>query len=341
MNTKSFKSLLAGAILTGCLASTGAKGQPASGAQIDLSSLFKDNVVAKGKGFEISQSELDKAVITTKANRVSQGNPIPPALNDEVEAQILDKLITTKILLLKATTEQRRKGEANAAQFIQDIIRQHPSEEVFKRQLLTTGMDLDYFTAQIKEQAIVKEVIDTDLKAGYIVPDEKARSFYQENKERFAIPERARLQNIFIPILSIPEGTPLPLEEQTKRLTKAKEAQKKAASGEDFATLVKTYSLDALTKQQNGEVTIARDTNDPTLEGTIFKMKAGQVSDVIKTHTGYHIVKILEITPREYQTFEEVSEPIKAQLEAEYVQKLLPDYLSKLKKEAEVEITLD
>jgi hypothetical protein len=258
-----------------------------------------------------------------------------------VEAQILDKLITTKILLLKATTEQRRKGEANAAQFIQDIIRQHPSEEVFKRQLLTTGMDLDYFTAQIKEQAIVKEVIDTDLKAGYIVPDEKARSFYQENKERFAIPERARLQNIFIPILSIPEGTPLPLEEQTKRLTKAKEAQKKAASGEDFATLVKTYSLDALTKQQNGEVTIARDTNDPTLEGTIFKMKAGQVSDVIKTHTGYHIVKILEITPREYQTFEEVSEPIKAQLEAEYVQKLLPDYLSKLKKEAEVEITLD
>ena len=333
--------MLAGAILIGCMAPTGAKGQPASGAQIDLSSLFKDNVVAKGKGFEISQSELDKAVITTKANRVSQGNPIPPALNDEVESQILDKLITTKILLLKATTEQRRKGEANAAQFIQDIIRQHPSEEVFKRQLLTTGMDLDYFTAQIKEQAIVKEVIDTDLKAGYIVPDEKARSFYQENKERFAIPERARLQNIFIPILSIPEGTPLPLDEQTKRLTRAKEAQKKAASGEDFAALVKTYSLDALTKQQNGEVTIARDTNDPTLEGTIFRMKAGQVSDVIKTHTGYHIVKILEITPKEYQSFEEVSEQIKAQLEAEYVQKLLPDYLSKLKKEAGIEITLD
>lgn len=341
MKIVSFKSLLIATIFSGCLVSSGLFAQPSSAGQIDLSSLFEDSIVARGKGFEISRSELDKAVITTKANRVSQGNPIPPALNNEVEAQILDKLITTKILLQKADKDQKRKGEANADQFLKDLIRQHPSEEVFKRQLMATGMDLEYFKSQVKEQAIVKEVIDADLKADYIVPDEKARSFYQENMERFAIPERARLQNIFIPTLNIPSGTPLPLEEQTKRLAQAKEAQEKAASGQDFASLVKTYSQDALTKEQNGEVTIARGTNDPTLEGVIFNMKKGQVSDVVKTQTGYHIVKILEITPKDYQPYDEVSDPIKSQLEAEYVQKLLPDYLAKLKKEASIEITLD
>ena len=341
MNKLTFKSLWVAAIVSGWLIWTEVNAQSTPGSQIDLSSLFKDSVVARGKGFEISQSELDKAVITTKANRVSQGNPIPPAFNDEVEAQILDKLITTKILLQKANKDQRRRGENNAEQFLKDLIRQHPSEDVFKRQLLATGMDLEYFKTQIKEQAIVKEVIDTDLKAGYIVPDEKARTFYQDNKDRFAIPERARLQNIFIPILSLPSGTPLPLEEQSKRLTQAKEAQKKAASGQDFTSLVETYSQDALTKEQKGEVTIARGTNDPTLEGAIFNLKKDQISDVIRTQTGYHIVKILEITPEEYQPFEEVSDRIKAQLEAEYVQQLLPDYLTKLKKAASIEITLD
>jgi hypothetical protein len=73
----------------------------------NLSDLFSDVIVAKGKGFEINRSELDKAIITTKANRVSQGNPIPAYLNDEIEAQILDKLITTKILLLKAVKSKK------------------------------------------------------------------------------------------------------------------------------------------------------------------------------------------------------------------------------------------
>ncbi len=94
----------------------------------NLSDLFSNDIVATGKDLEINRSELDKAIITTKANRVSQGNPIPPHLNDEVEAQILDKLITTKILLNKATQEQKRRGKLNAKSFLEDLIQQHPFE---------------------------------------------------------------------------------------------------------------------------------------------------------------------------------------------------------------------
>ena len=307
----------------------------------DLSDLFRDIIVAKGKGFEINRSELDKAVITTKANRVSKGNPIPAYMNEEVEAQILDKLVTTKLLLLKATNEQRRKGELNAKAFVNDLIQQHPSQEVFERQIISSGMALDYFKNQLLEQAIVKEVIDADLKAGYIVPDEKARAFYETNKERFAIPERAELRNIYIPLRSTLTGEPLPLAEQAKRLSRAEEAQAKAANGEDFIKLVKTYSEDVVTKVKDGEVTIARGSNNPTLEDAVFALKPEQVSPVIKTGTGYHIVKLIKILPKEYQLFADVSDRIKVQLEAEYIQELLPDYLGKLKEAAKVEISLD
>jgi peptidyl-prolyl cis-trans isomerase C len=307
----------------------------------DLSDLFSDVIVAKGKGFEINRSELDNAVITTKANRVSQGNPIPAYMNNEIEAQILDKLVTTKIILLKATKDQARNGKLNAEVFLKDLIQQHPSQEAFERQLVSTGMALDYFRKQLFEQAIVKEVIDADLKAGYFVPDEKAREFYQTKKEAFAIPERAELRNIYIPLRSTLTGDPLPLAEQAKRLTRAEEVQSKAATGEDFIKLVKSYSEDVVTKEKDGEVTIARGSNNPVLEDAVFSLKQGQVSSVIKTGTGYHIVKLIKIHPKEYQSFSEVVDRIKMQLEAEYVQQLLPDYLAKLKDAAALELHLD
>ena len=315
--------------------------QPSALRSNNLSDLFSDVIVAKGKGFEINQSELDKAIITTKANRVSRGNPVPAYLNDEIEAQILDKLITTKILLLKASKEQKRNGEQNAKSFLVDLIQQYPSEEAFERQLVSTGMELKYFKDQIIEQAIVKEVIDADLKAGYIVPDEKSREYYETNKEVFAIPERTELRNIYIPLRSTLTGEPLPLGEQAKRLAKAEEAQKKAASGADFIKLVETYSEDVVTKEKKGEVTIAKGSNNPTLEDAVFALQTGQVSSVIKTGTGYHIVKLIKKLPKEYQPFSEVADRIKVQLEAEYVQGLLPGYLKKLKEEANIEITLD
>ena len=87
-------------------------------------------------------------------------------------------------------------------------------------------MDLKYFKEQVTEQAIVKEVIDADLKTNYIVTSEKAREFYEDKKEVFAIPERAELRNIYIPTRSKLTGEPLSSSEKTKRLIREKKKLK-------------------------------------------------------------------------------------------------------------------
>ena len=65
----------------------------------------------------------------------------------------------------------------------------------------------------------------------------------------------------------------------------------------------------------------------------MFALQEGQVSTVVNTGSGYHVVKLIQKLPKEYQPFSEVSERIKLQLEAENVQKLLPEYLDKLKEQ--------
>lgn len=73
----------------------------------------------------------------------------------------------------------------------------------------------------------------------------------------------------------------------------------------------------------------------------MFALHEGQVSTVINTGSGYHVVKLIKKLPKGYQPFSEVSERINLQLEAENVEKLLPEYLDKLKREANIEIRLD
>jgi foldase protein PrsA len=315
--------------------------QSVTKANNDLSDLFKDVILARGKGFEVNRAELDKAIITTKANRAAQGNPIPIAMDRQIESQMLDKLITTKILINKATKEQRRKGQVKAKQFLQELILQHPSEDAFQRQLLTSGMDLEFFERQILEQAIVREVIDTDLRADYIVPDAQAEAFYDTNKETFAIPQQARLQHVFIRTLNELTGQPLPPAELAKQYKLAQEVHSKAVTGTRFSDLVLTYSEDKVSRDRKGEVTIAMGSSYPEMEKTVFMMKADEISKIIKTPTGYHIMRLMEMIPKAYFPYEEVSGRIKIQLENQYVQGLLPDYLTRIKQDAQVEIMLD
>ena len=94
-----------------------------------LDDLFKDMIVARGKGFSITRSDLDKAIITAKATRAGQGNPMGPSESAALEGQLLNRMITTALLLNKATAEQRKKASPQASRTLAEMQQQHPSLE--------------------------------------------------------------------------------------------------------------------------------------------------------------------------------------------------------------------
>src|SRR5262249_47514411 len=116
----------------------------------------------------------------------------------------------------------------------------------------------------------------------------------------------------------------------------------RAKSGEDFTKLIKEFSEDKNSRDRNGEYTITR--NDkryvlpPEFEGAAFSLGTNQISDIVLTPYGYHIIKGLERIPPKRSDFSEVEGRIKESLQQDAVQKDLPDYIAMLKKEAGVEI---
>jgi peptidyl-prolyl cis-trans isomerase SurA len=312
-------------------------------AQTPRVDLFPDKVVARGKGFEVKQSEVDDLYLAFKANRAAAGQTVSENLRPAIEADILDRLIATQMFLGKATDEDKKSAQKVADNFIAEQKSQARSESAYRRQLLALGMTPEEFARHVMEQAVVKVIIDREIKSGINVTEEAAKRFYEENSHLFVEPEMMKVRQILISTRG-PRGEALTPEEQQAKLKLAQQIATRARTAKDFPQLVKQYSEDPLTKDSDGEYTIARARDDPRrallpeFEAAAFSMQPGQVSDVVTTLAGHHIIQAVEKIPARKVDFAQVKESIMAQLMQNAVEQEIPAFLEKLKKEFEVEI---
>lgn len=330
--------------LVAATAQGSSKTVPTSHAPASFSELFPDEVLARGKGFEIRQSQVDEMYLAFKSHRAAIGVQVPNAARSQVEAEILEKLIATRLCLERATPDDRSQAVGLAEKFVSEQIKLAPSEESFERQLLAVGMSQEKFRAQVLEQAIVKSVIDREVAVSLTVTDAQVREFYQKNPTLFQEPELVRVSHVLISTQSSNPNVSITEPEKMQKRRLADSVLARAKAGEDFLTLVREFSDDEASKEKGGEYVIARAAEDsaravvPEFEAAAFSLAPNKISDLVTTRYGYHIIKALEKIPVRRREFAAVAERIRVTLLQEEVQKALPDYIAKLKKAGEVEI---
>ena len=300
--------------------------------------LFPDDVLCKGKGIEIKRSELDDAFLQFKANLNARGQILPEDKREQVESQLLDRLVVTRLLLGKATREDRTKARTAADKFIANTKEQAGSEESFNRQLGAMNFNAAQFDAQVLERAVCEEVVDRELKSKISVTDEQIKKFYDENGQQFERPEMVRAAHILLSTRDAKANQELGEEKKKEKKQQMEKILERARKGEDFAALAREFSEDPGSKSKGGEYTFPRGQMMPEFETAAFSLKTNQVSDIITTQFGYHIIKLYEKTPAQKLELVKVKDDLKEQLARFEVQdKMLPDYLKKLRKEAGLE----
>ncbi len=316
-------------LLTGCLAPVRA-----------ADSLFADPIVAKAKGFQIRESDLQQAYVEHKAAAAAMGQATPPALEDRLKAQLLDKMIATRLFLSRAIPQDRDEGKKTTAKLITETKQKAGSEGAYRRRLLAVGSSPEKYEAEILEQAVVQAVIDREMKRFQAVPEADVKKFYDEHPDLYVEPEKARVAQILFATRKIPTGEPLPLEQRLAKKTAAEKAAARARGGEDFTKLVLELSEDKESKGKNGEISFNKEsgTVPPQFEAAALSLRVGQISDPVLTVFGYHVIKLLEKTPAGKTPLDKVHDRIIEYLQREAVQKKLPEFLEKLKKDAAVEI---
>jgi len=307
--------------------------------QAAMTALFGDPVIAKGNGFEIKRSELDGVMMGIKSTAAARGQTIPPAQLAQFEGQLLDRLIQDQLLLQKATDADRTNGVQKAGLQMNVLLERFGSQEALERQLKATGMTVAELRSKITQENTAQAVKIREL--NITVTDAETKQFYDNptNLADFEQPEMVHVRHILLMTMDPVTRTPLAADQQKAKQKQMDDLLKRIRGGADFAALAKQYSEDPGSKDNGGELpAFPRGQMVPEFEAAAFSLTNNQVSDVVTSTYGYHVIKLLDKTPAKKVDYATVAPKIKDFLTQQKTEKLAPAYLEKLRKAADVQI---
>ena len=351
----------------------------ANTASSDFSDLFGDPILARGRGVEIKRSALDDAYIALKANRAARNERLSERDRPLQEAQLLDRLIVTQLMINRATPGDRAAATALAEKFMAEAKKAAVSEDAFQIQLKAMGMSMEAFNKRVMDQALSESVLERELKSTINITDEQTRDFYdtgtdliirlaeadvaklttntvltakdlaegksrigdmkKANLERLQRPERVKVAHILLVTRDRESDQPLPEAVVREKRRQIEQLHDRAQKGEDFSELIRQYSEDRGVKETGGIYTLSQaEPFAPEFKAAAFSLKTNQISDVVQTVVGFHVIKQLERLPAKKAAYDEVKKDLKEFLTQQEYQRLMPEYFEKLKKEASVEI---
>ena len=172
---------------------------------------------------------------------------------------------------------------------------------------------------QTEEASVEYVVLDPDaIKASISVSEDDLRTYYKENLDRLAGKEERRASHILI---NAPKDAPAAEREKAKQ--KAEELLAKVRKDpSSFAEIAKKYSQDPGSAPQGGDLGFfTRDAMVKPFADTVFAMKKGDVSDVVETDFGYHIIELTGIKTPKAPSFEEARPKLEAELRQQMAQR--------------------
>jgi peptidyl-prolyl cis-trans isomerase C len=286
-------------------------------------------VLARVNGEEVKKADFDRLI---KNMELGAGQPIPAERRDEILRRSLDQLIT--YTLLTQETKARKIGvtdtEINGR--VAEMRKQFPDEAAFRKALAERGMTVERLKEDARIDMVISKMLDAELANLPPVTDDQARDFYQKNPDKFQQPEAVRASHILIPTGQADDAGKKKLRAQAEAvLTQAK-------NGTDFAQLAREHSKDGSASQGGDLNYFPRGQMVPEFDKVAWELKPGDISGIVETQFGYHIIKVTDRRAASTVPFEQVSERIRQFLADEKKQERSEAFVDALKKKARIEV---
>jgi len=262
------------------------------------------------------------------------------AKDDDVVAKIGDRKITISEfnkMLGYLDTEKQKLIEKNP-QLKENILQQYIQGIVISKLAKKKGFDknpeLKEQLEMIKDNYIAIEYLKKEVTNKVEVSEEDIKAYYESHKDEFKTPEMVRSRHILIK--TDPSASD---NDKKKAKEKAEEILKKIKAGEDFAKLASDVSDDTGSKPKGGELGFfPKGRMVKSFEDAAFSLKPGEVSGIVETQFGYHIIKVEEKKEPGMEPFDTAKEKIKQKLLQERTKTKVTEFIEKAMKEANIEV---
>jgi len=316
-------------------------GQEQADKQVDAVKSTLDNqplqdpgaMVASVNGVSINAGEV---ALTVKGLLAQYGAGMPEeqlqALEPKLREQAVENLISKRLLIQEADKLNIQPTDQDIETEIANVSTQFPSPEVFQEQLAAMGVSQEQLRKDVQEHLKVKGVFEQATASLQPVTEEEINSFYAEKKDTFKVAEQVRASHILFKIEQ-------DASEETRALKRKEleDVRERILGGADFAELATEYS-DCPSKQRGGDLGLfERGRMLKEFEDAAFAMAPGDISDVVETQFGYHVIKVTEHNEPRTLALEDVHDEVANYLKTSREETAFESYLQNLRQNAQIE----
>lgn len=314
-------------------AGTAAAGAPAAATAEKVDPAKLPAVVAHVNGKEIGRDALVSAAKAMAPVAARAGQPTDTR---DFYRQVLDDLVSAELMRQDAVAQGMNPSDAEVEAQVKQVTARFPSEAELQKALASENMTPAILRDQVKENLAVQKLIQTKIAPQATVDEAAQKKFYEENKARMMVPEQVRVAHILI---ATPQGATA--DQQAAAKKKAQDLLAQIRKGGDFGALAKANSEDPGSKDHGGELPwLAKGQTVPAFEAAAFALPVGQVSEVVQTQFGFHIIKSLERKAATTRSYEEVAPRLKEMLTQQKVRDLVQAHVAGLRGKAKIDIAI-
>ncbi len=303
-----------------------------SGGSSPAGAMVLDRVVAKVNDEIITLSGLEERM-NAEINRYRQAGMMDKIPKEGLRDQLLDRMVDEKLQIQDGKKLGMNVEEEQILKALDDIKKNNGiDDEQLVMMLEKESTTMEQYKDTIRRQILVSKVVGFQVKNRTKVTEKELRSFYMKNRKQFMLPPKVKARHI---LFILDDG----LTDEQKEIKKKTAAKVKQLldGGAKFEDLAKEYSEDVSASEGGDLGYLERGKMVIDLENVIFSLKAGEVSGLVRTPYGIHIVKVDHVKPGGAKPFDEIRPLIERELSAKKFQTNYESYMRDLRKSAFIE----
>jgi peptidyl-prolyl cis-trans isomerase C len=303
----------------------------------EKSSATDQQVVATVNGNPINQHQLDRFIMALNQGQAHAKETESPQATALTQKEAMNTLIRLELLYQASQAKKLTVDEEELTKQVDIIKSQFPSEELFNQVMASNLSSEQDLREDIRRKLAVEKLISQEISPKIEISEEENKTFYQEHQEFFDRPESVQVSHILVRLNK--DATQAETDSAKQKIDGLKNRLDK---GEDFAELARANS-DCPSAQRGGDLGfITRGQTVPEFEKCAFELEhPGQISNVISTSFGYHIVKLEKKRPAGVVPYEEARASINQHIKSQKLSKEMETYVQDLRSKAKIESNIN
>jgi parvulin-like peptidyl-prolyl isomerase len=285
-------------------------------------SYAEDAIVAKVNGTVFTQKDLE-AEVDRLIPRVTFHRNVPPEKRKNYYGRALDELIDRELQYQDAKAQDIKIEKEKIDAQLEKFKKRFKSEQEYKAALEKEKTSEEQVRASIEKELLAQAVFTRNVTDKAKMSDPALKEYYEKNTAKFKQPESVKLR-----IISV------------KDEKKAKDVLAMIKQGDDFSEIASNFSEDTYRTRGGDAGYIHKGRMLSEIDEAAFKLKVGEVSDIITAENNYFIIKAEDRKPEQQIPFEETKEKLRRELESEKAGELKQKWMESLRSKAKIEILL-